>query len=69
MDENPYSIHVSSDVGGVALRVASTTDAQLATHIPSMSVYDAEDALLVRSDKVALLFICGLLDFFVTASS
>lgn len=69
MDENPHTVHVSSDVGGIALRVASTTEAQLATHIPSMSVYDAEDALLVRSDKVALLFICGLLDSFVTALS
>ena len=53
MDSEVYTVHVSPDVAGIALRVASTSDAQLATHVPSMAVYEGEDSLIAFSDKVS----------------
>jgi hypothetical protein len=68
IDMANYSVSFSPDVAGIALRVVSTSDAELASHIPSMTVYEGEDSLVAFSDKV-ILFLSLLFSFCAVAAN
>lgn len=54
-DEEAYSVRVSPAMAGIALRVASTNDAELAKYVRSMAIYKGEDSFRAFSDKVSYL--------------
>lgn len=52
MTSSSYTVQFSDEVAGMALRVASTSPAELAAAVPSMSLYKSEDAYAVITEDV-----------------